>query len=249
MPHDDTATSFPLASIEIHPRLQPRGRTDHRRVRQYATAMIVGKQFPPIHVGRIGRKLYVIDGHHRLEAAALAGLPTISAITKSYRTLDDAHRAALQANQGHGKSLSNAEKQHAFAEYIAAGLHLHSGDDLSTVPGTVKSLRTIQRDCPFYSVGHIGKLLIELGINASREDVKPYRHSYGDEWEGPSEDDIVDEDGIQLAAFREHLKSAVAALGLLSYSRRTEALDELKALALALSSSPSEPRAHTPLEI
>ena len=243
----DTAVNLPLVSIETHNRLQPRGRTNYRRVRQYAAAMSAGQSFPPIIVGRIGKKQYVIDGHHRLEAASLAALQGLPAIIKPFRTLNDAHRAALQCNLGHGKSMSNAEKQHAFREYIAADLHLHDDSDLSHIPGSVKSLRTIAAECPVYDFRTVGRKLKELGIKAPRDEVKPYRPDADDDWDGPSDDDIATEDTIQLAQFREHLAGVATAIGHLSAVPRDAALHELRELIAALSKADQTPEA--PLEI
>lgn len=225
----DTSTQrLLLVSIETHPRFQPRGTTTYRKVREYTAAMKAGKQFPPIHVGRLGQKLYIIDGHHRLEAATLAGHTAIEAIVKPYRTLNDAHRAALQCNQAHGKPMTNAEKRHAFQAYIDADLHIHDGEDLSTIAGTIKAVRLIAAECPVYSYQHIHKKLKELGIEAPRDDVKPYRPDYGDDWDGPSEEDLETEDAIHLAAFRDHLATAMTSLSLLSDHVRATALWELK---------------------
>jgi hypothetical protein len=216
----DTFSLTPLQAIDTHPRLQPRAGMRYAEVRRYAALMRKGQELPPLILGKIGKKLYVIDGHHRLEAAHLAGLKAHPTIIRPYRTLDDAHRAVMRCNQEHGIRMSSADKQHAFAEFIAHNLHLHPS-------GAVKSVRAIQADFPFYSAGHIWKKLKSMGITAPRDDMKPYNPD-GREWDGPSEEDLAEEEAIALHTIRDRLAEAQTAWALLSPQAREVAREDFR---------------------
>lgn len=222
MPKNDDSPidRLPLDAIRTHLRLQPRGGTDYRTTRRYANIMRQGNEMTPIDVGRIGKALYVIDGHHRLEAAALVGLGSIRAKVQRYRTLDDAQLAALQCNGGHGRSLTNKEKANALRSYVDSGLHLHGSDTLDGVPGTIKSLRLIATECPVYSFQNIGRKLKEWGIEAPRDDVKPFDPNRREEWDGPSADEIAEDDQIALKSLQDHLRSAQEAWAMLQPESR-----------------------------
>lgn len=212
---------YPLRSLSYHKRLQIRGGTDHATVQRYKKAMQGGETFPPITLAEIGGKLFVVDGHHRLEAAHAAGLPNISG-TQRRMSLDDAHKAAVVANTTHGRRLTQKEQQHAFASFIAEGLHLDPS-------GNALPVRAIAELCPVYSFQTISRKLRELGIDAPREDVLPWRGSSHND-EGPSPEDLELEEEIQLATFRDHLASAASTYGALSDTARRSALMALREL-------------------
>lgn len=235
------ATPYPLTAIKVHDRLQVRGGTNPATVKSYANAMLKGEVFIPIQLAEIGGNLYVVDGHHRLEAAHQAGRLTIDA-TRQRMSLNDAHVAALGSNGGHGRNLTQKEKQAALQGYIDADLHLHcDSDDLMVVNGSVKSLRTIAAECPFYHHTHIGRKLKALGIEAPRDDIKPYHPGYR---EDEDEEDIALEETIVLTAFRQHLDAAMASYGLLGDTCRATALEALRGLVDALQ-PPSDTQAST----
>lgn len=230
---------IPLAAIKTHPDLQIRGGTDHTTVKRYAEAMKRGADFPPIRLAQVGENLYVIDGHHRYEAAHRAGERVLKA-TKRRMSLREAQREAFTANQDHGRRLTRKEQQHAFDAYIAADLHLHEGNSLGVIPGTVKSLRTIAAECPVYTFQSIGRKLKERGIEADREDVKDYDWSYAD-WEKEWEEDPTDfelEQSSLLSAFREKLDATAASFALLEGASREEALFALRGLVESLRGLP-----------
>jgi len=226
------ARSYPLASIDIHPRLQIRGGTDYATVKRYKKAMMSGDQFPALQLARIGTKLYVIDGHHRLEAAEQIGVSAILG-TERRMSLDAAHRASLLSNQDHGRRVTNKEKRAAFDGFIEAGLHLNA-------LGSPKSLNAILREFPLYSRGHLGKLLQSRNIDAPRDDVAPYR--YGED--EPSEEDWALEDEMLGKAFQQGLEALQETYGLLSDDGRQVALSALRQLVSDL-----HPSASNPLEI
>lgn len=218
----DTFSLTPLQAIDTHPQLQPRAAMRYSEVKRYAALMRNGREFPPLILGKVGKKLYVIDGHHRLQAAQLAGLKAHPAVIRPYRTLDDALRAVMQCNQEHGIRMSHADKQHAFADYIARDFHLLPS-------GAVKSLRKIAEEFPHYDFRTIGKKLKELGITAPRDDVKPYRPAdFDTDWDGPSEEDLAEEEAIALKTIRDRLTEAQEAWALLSPPAREVARGAFK---------------------
>jgi hypothetical protein len=84
-------------------------RVEHS-VAEYAKAMADGVQFPPIVVFDDGKTLWLADGHHRVEAARLAGLGVILAEEhKGGRR--DALLYACGANAAHGVRRTNADKR------------------------------------------------------------------------------------------------------------------------------------------
>jgi ParB-like nuclease domain len=61
--------------LSRHPESQIRAECDLRLVAEYAEAMLEGEQYPPVVIfqGADGWR-YLADGHHRVDAAALAAL-------------------------------------------------------------------------------------------------------------------------------------------------------------------------------
>ena len=157
------------------------------------------------------------------------------------KSLDHAHLEALQSNQTHGKRMTNKEKNAALNSYVENDLHLWSESDSPRVPGTVKPLRVIASECPVYDFRTIGRKLKELGIAASRDDVvpfDPYRFSRDD---GPTEDDLAEDEAIALADFHKHIDAAMDAYGTLSPDGQASALSSLSNLLYALRQSPEAP--------
>jgi hypothetical protein len=88
---------------------------------------------PPITVLPVGRKYYVMDGHHRLAAHDMAGKKTIEAEVFT-GSLKEAARAALRANN---KSRTNMSKP----DRLAAAWRLVKQEDPED------SIATIANDC------------------------------------------------------------------------------------------------------
>lgn len=59
---------------QIVGRMIPQVMTDPAKVERYAEAMLTGAQFPPIVAAEFDGAFMPIDGHHRLLAAAQAGV-------------------------------------------------------------------------------------------------------------------------------------------------------------------------------
>ena len=102
----------PLADLVLDKQCQPRASIDKATVQAYRLDMEKGDQFPPAVAYQIGDKLTVADGFHRIKAAALAGMKTVSVIVKP-GTLRDAILHSVGCNAAHGQRRTNNDKQRA----------------------------------------------------------------------------------------------------------------------------------------
>lgn len=127
-----------LDQIIIDRRFQVRNRTDSQAVKAYANAMSSGSQFPPITLAEIDRRLFLIDGFHRYEAACSIGLTELDAGIVQM-TEREALKASALANLTHGLQLTKTEKLNAFKQFIKGGGHKKDG-------GRLKSYREIAAD-------------------------------------------------------------------------------------------------------
>lgn len=91
-------------------------------VRRYAEAMSTGAEFPPITLAHIDGSLILVDGWHRLEAATVVGMDTITAEVLDI-SLEEARWKAAQANTKHGLPLSHQEYREVFRAFMDAGLY------------------------------------------------------------------------------------------------------------------------------
>ncbi len=113
-----TALPLPLPSIQADADVQSRTALHEATVREYATSMREGAQFPPIIVFHEGETYWLADGFHRVAAARLAGRSEILAELR-----DGDKRAAriyaAAANAAHGLRRSNADKRRAVGLLLA----------------------------------------------------------------------------------------------------------------------------------
>lgn len=77
---------------------------------QYAQAMRAGSIFPPILVGRLEGKLYVVDGWHRIEAKRMLKEEYVQATVKNYENKREMIVEAIRLNSIHGRPFSVQEK-------------------------------------------------------------------------------------------------------------------------------------------
>ena len=66
--------------VDFRPRRNARRRGDEDRLRRIQTALADGKGLPPVDLYKLGSGYYVLDGHHRVAAALLAGQVEIDAV-------------------------------------------------------------------------------------------------------------------------------------------------------------------------
>jgi len=81
---------------------------------QYSQAMKAGAIFPPIILGEYKKKLYLVDGRHRINAHKLLEHDTIDAIVKKYTDKKTMFVDAVKFNNIHGKALTVADKTKIF---------------------------------------------------------------------------------------------------------------------------------------
>ena len=128
-----------LTSIARDWTLQARNKLDERTINSYAKAMASGIEFPPVTLADIDGRLLLVDGFHRYEAAAQAGMTFIRAIVEPMDERQALRTVAL-ANLTHGLPLKAPEKRNAFRLYIKGGGHR----DLKT--RRLKSYRVIAEE-------------------------------------------------------------------------------------------------------
>ena len=96
---------------ELDLSLQTRCGTDLETIQNYAEAMADGAQFPDVTVFTDGRRNWLADGFHRVEAARRIGRTTIAADVRK-GTEDDAVVFGGTANNKQGKRPTRADVQH-----------------------------------------------------------------------------------------------------------------------------------------
>jgi ParB-like chromosome segregation protein Spo0J len=101
-----------LNVIRIDGGTQPRERINMEAVGDYAEAVKVGIEFPPVIVFHDGAEYWLADGFHRWHAHKQAGKASIDADVRG-GTLLDAKLLAVGANGAHGLRRSNEDKRRA----------------------------------------------------------------------------------------------------------------------------------------
>lgn len=101
-----------LNTIRIDGGTQPRERINMEVVADYAEAVKVGIEFPPVVVFFDGAEHWLADGFHRYHAHKQAGKASILADVRE-GTLLDAKLLAVGANSGHGLRRTNEDKRRA----------------------------------------------------------------------------------------------------------------------------------------
>lgn len=99
-----------ISELVFEPTLYPRMTTNWITAYEYAQAMRAGAAFPPILVGSIDGKNYVVDGWHRCEAKRQLKDEYVSADIKRYSDFKEMFLDAVNLNVNHGRPLSMQEK-------------------------------------------------------------------------------------------------------------------------------------------
>lgn len=112
-----TTTVLELSQIVRDMELQPRAKTDHNRITQYAEDMLAGIEFPPVVVYHDGETYWLSEGFHRCTAADHADLESIAAEIRE-GSREDAMLNSLGSNKewdsiAVGMKRTNADKQRA----------------------------------------------------------------------------------------------------------------------------------------
>ena len=122
----------PLKEIILHDPWQVRDRLDERVIKRYADMTRAGSVPPPILVGRIGGKLYLLDGWHRVTAGALQENSLEGLVLARVASLNknQARWIAAKANLGHGLQLKTKEFRAVFQAFIKAKQNIKADGSL-----------------------------------------------------------------------------------------------------------------------
>lgn len=124
---EDGSAAVWLKSIEMDKTLHVRSRIHPDTARKYADEMQAGMLFPPVSLGKVGDKLYLLDGWHRIDAAVLRNGAEAVEATVVPMTIHEAVWAACAANLTHGIGYSTKEKRNVLRAFIKARRHMRGG--------------------------------------------------------------------------------------------------------------------------
>ena len=80
--------------------------TDAGKIARYAAAMAGGAVFPPVRLVRYDDCLMIIDGHHRVAAGRVAGVP-VAAMIADGEAFEDLDIALRDADAGRADDAAN----------------------------------------------------------------------------------------------------------------------------------------------
>ncbi|MBX9464884.1 MAG: ParB N-terminal domain-containing protein [Aquamicrobium sp.] len=136
--------SLPLTTITTLPEVFQVRAMDPSHVDDMARALRDGSQMPPLLVLRVGRKVIVVDGHHRLEAFHRAGFAEVP-VVEFEGTVTAAALEACAANSITKLPMARCERQNAAWRYVRLGQHskaqIAKAANCST--GTVANMRRV----------------------------------------------------------------------------------------------------------
>ncbi len=118
-----------LSELVFDRSLQPRERLSQRNVARLSERIEAHTELDPIRVADVAGRLLVIDGWHRAEALRRCSgelsdeLIDIDCLIAPM-TLEEAARAALDANEKHGEPLKKADNKRRFLVFMAGKGHL-----------------------------------------------------------------------------------------------------------------------------
>lgn len=124
--------------------------------KKYADEMQCGHKFPAVSIADVEGTMYLLDGWHRIDAAAARmGCPAVEAVVRKMSWCE-AIGTASEANATHGHGLSQTDKRKKLDMHIKAGKHKKGGEiaqsyaDLSTYLGIKKTTlyRWMEKDHP-----------------------------------------------------------------------------------------------------
>lgn len=139
----ERVVDVPTDAVEANP-FQPRKRFDAERLKELADSIRADGILQPVVVRRKGAKYELIMGERRLQAARLAGVPTIPVIVRDVRDADALRLAIVENIQR--ENLNAIEEAVAFRRLIAEfGLSQADvagvvGKDRSSVANTLRLL-------------------------------------------------------------------------------------------------------------
>ena len=99
-----------IADLQFDVDIYPRMKIGWLTAYQYAQAMKSGSEFPPVKIGLLDGKKFVVDGWHRIEAKKLLKEEFVEAEIKEYTDRKTIFADAVRFNAAHGRQLSVQEK-------------------------------------------------------------------------------------------------------------------------------------------
>jgi hypothetical protein len=164
-----------LGGISTDGGTQAREAIDEGLVVEYTEAMGGGADFPPLSVFHDGTAYWLVDGFHRLRAAALIGLEEFAcAVTREF--LEAARWHVLTTNALHGKRRSNADKRRCVGlafdmcpELSDGAIAAHVGVSQPFVSKLRKARTTHNGYGPMSRVGLDGRTIVTSGIGKPAE--------------------------------------------------------------------------------
>jgi ParB family chromosome partitioning protein len=136
-------TQIPLETVDANP-FQPRKRFDDDRLKELAESIRNDGVLQPVVVRRKGSRYELIMGERRLQAARLAGVPTIPVVIRDVRDADALRLAIVENIQR--ENLNAIEEAQAYRRLITefsmsqADLALMVSRDRSSVSNTLRLL-------------------------------------------------------------------------------------------------------------
>ena len=120
------ADALPISSITQLPELfQPRG-TDERHIQELVSALKRDGMLSPILVMPIGDEIYLLDGHHRMAAYAVARIADPVPIRQFTGTVEEAIVEAGKANSQAKLPMTTQERQNYAWRLVVLGAHSKS---------------------------------------------------------------------------------------------------------------------------
>lgn len=206
-----------LDSIIKHSQWQTREKLNLNAIKRYTEMTAAGSEPPPIKVGRVNGKLFLLDGWHRMEAGALRCASGDVWVELADLTKEDAIWEAAKANLCHGVQYKPKDLHAVFKAFIKAKKYIKpngkpmSYREMSPILG--KGHTTIHS----WMFKYFPKLARELGgLDHGNEDAT-----------SPDAPDLVDEH--HLAAF-EALQTINQRFDLITPEGRWEILRGLESL-------------------
>jgi hypothetical protein len=133
-----------MSALCTSPELQVRARLDKPTVKRLVDAYAGSSAtVPPLEIGLVEGKVYVLDGHHRVAALRNLGRSHVDAVVAPMSWAQARERAAM-ANLAHGLNLKPRERRLAHRRIVAA--YLAQKRHLVGRWGASKSFRDIAAD-------------------------------------------------------------------------------------------------------
>jgi hypothetical protein len=102
--------------------IYPREQTNWHKILNYKNDMEAGCKFPPIKLGSFNKKLYLVDGEHRIQALKQLGIDEVDAEIQDYTSLLDMKKDAAFINSRHGLGLNRYDQSRVYRRFKAEGV-------------------------------------------------------------------------------------------------------------------------------